>query len=176
MTWEVIAAFSSTLIALCAFVLTFWQAYISRQHNKLSVTPHLTTWSHKNQKENQYIVELCNNGIGPALIESFGIHVDGQLIAGKGQDPIENTLRILFPQYHYDSTQSYLAKGYMMAAEESRNVVSIKFHGERVPTIDEIENAGKRVRLLIDYQSIYKDKFVLDTSAFSANSVPQKAT
>lgn len=173
MSWEAIAGLSSAVIALCALGLTVWQAKITRHHNKLSVTPHLTTWSQRDVANNRYSAELLNNGIGPALIESFYIHVDGQLISGEGTEPIEKALKILFPQYQYASWQSFVAKGYMMAEKEARNLVTIVFQGEKVPMPVEVEHATKRVRLLITYKSIYGDEFILDSTAFRANPALQ---
>ncbi|NQT57186.1 MAG: hypothetical protein HQ551_13270 [Desulfobacteraceae bacterium] len=166
MNWEAIVGFSSAVIALCAFGLTIWQACITRRHNKLSVTPHLTTWTHSDKAKNIYAVELLNNGIGPALIISFHIQVDGQAIIGEGTEPMEKALRILFPQYQYSSWQSFVSKGYMMSAKEARNLVTIQFHGEKLPRPEEVEHATKRARLLIEYKSIYQDKSTLDTLAF----------
>lgn len=130
MSWEAIAGFSIAIIALCAFGLTIWQARITQKHNKLSVTPHLTTWSHSDAGNNRYAVELLNNGIGPALINSFQIQVDGQFIVGEGTEQMEKALKILFPQYQYNSWQSYVSKGYMMSAKEVRNLVTIQFYGD----------------------------------------------
>lgn len=165
MSWEAIAGLSSAIIALCALGLTVWQAKIARHHNRLSVTPHLTTWSHRDVTNNRYSIELLNNGIGPALIESFSIHVDGQLISGDGLELIEKALKILFPQYQYASWQSFVAKGYMMAEKEVRNLVTIAFQGDQIPTPVEVDHTTKRARLLIRYKSIYGDKFTLDSDA-----------
>jgi hypothetical protein len=134
----------------------------------------MTTWSHSDKTSSRYAVELLNNGIGPALISSFQIQVDGQSIIGEGAEPIEKALKILFPQYQYASYLSYVSKGYMMGAKESRNLVIVQFHGERFPPPEEVEHATKRTRLLIEYESIYQQKFTLDTSAFRANPALQR--
>lgn len=173
MSWKAVAEFSSTVIALCAFGLTIWQACITRKHNKLSVTPHLTTWMHSDKAKNIYAVELLNNGIGPALIDSFQIQVDSHPIVGEGTEPMEKALKILFPQYQYSSWQSFVSKGYMMSEKETRNLVTIQFHGEKLPKPEEVEHATKRAQVIIEYQSIYKDKSTLNTSAFRANPAVQ---
>lgn len=173
LNWEEIAGFSSAVIALCALGLTVWQACITRKHNRLSVTPHLTTWTHSDKAKNIYAVELLNNGIGPALINSFQIQVDGHPIVGEGTEPMEKALKIIFPQYQYSSWQSFVSKGYMMSAKETRNLVTVQFHGEKLPEPEEVEHATKRARVLIEYESIYKDKSTLDTSAFGANPALQ---
>lgn len=142
----------------------------TRKHNKLSVTPHLTTWMQSDQGKCTYAVELLNNGIGPALINSFCIQVDGQPIVGEGNEPMEKALKILFPQYQYSSRQSFVSKGYMMSAKETRNLVTVQFHGETFPKPEEVEHAAKRARVVIEYESIYKDKSTLDTSTFRFNA------
>ncbi len=164
MSWEAIAGFSSAVIALCAFGLTIWQIIVTRSHNRLSVTPHLTTWTHSDKAKNIYAVDLLNNGIGPALINSFQIQVDGQPIIGEGTEPMEKALKILFPQYQYSSWQSFVSKGYMMSAKEARNLVTVHFLGEKLPRPEEVEHATKRVRLFTEYESIYGDKSTLDTA------------
>jgi len=162
-TWEAIAGFSSVIIAVCALGLTFWQAKITRRHNKLSVTPHLTTWTQSEQVTGRYSVEILNNGIGPALIKSFSVQVDGQPIGGERSEPIEKALKVLFSQYAFQSSQAYMGCGYMMSPKETRALVTIQFLGPRFPKQEEVDQAMKRARLLIEYESIYGSKHVLDT-------------
>jgi hypothetical protein len=119
---------------------------------------------HSDKAKSTYAIELLNNGIGPALIKSFQIQVDGHPIIGEGTEPIEKALKILFPQYQFFSWQSFVSKGYMMSAKETRNLVTVKFHGELLPKPEEVEHATKRAQVLIEYESIYKDKSRLDTS------------
>lgn len=171
MSWEAIAGFSSVVIAVCALGLTVWQAAITRRHNRLSVTPHLTTWTQSEQVTGRYSVEILNNGIGPALIKSFSVQVDGQPIGGEGPEPIEKALKVLFPQYSFRSSQAYMARGYMMSAKEARSLVAVEFFGERFPRQEEVDHAMKRTRLLIEYESIYGDKRLLDTDALRSNPV-----
>ena len=138
MSWEAIAGFSSAVVAVCALALTVWQAAISRRHNRLSVTPHLTTWTQPEEATGTYSVEILNNGIGPALIQSFSLQVDGQPIAGEGAEPIEKALKVLFPQYAFRSSQAYMARGYMMSPKEARSLVAVQFLGERFPRQAEV--------------------------------------
>ncbi len=168
MSWEALAGFSSAVIALCALFLTVWQTHTTQKHNMLSVTPHLTTWTNMDLAKNTYAIELLNNGIGPALIKSFTIEVDGQAITGDGTTPIEKALAALFPQYEYQSWQSFISKGYMMSAKETRNLLTVQFLGGRAPTPEEIDNAAKRFRVVINYESIYQKAFTFDTAKFAS--------
>ncbi len=169
MTWEAIARFSSAVIALCAVALTVWQACIARRHNKLSVRPHLTTWTHSDKTNHVYAVDLLNNGIGPAFIKDFKLLVDGHAVVGEGYEPIEKALTILFPQYQYSSQQAFVGPGYSMAANETRQLVVVQFRGTNLPKPEEVDHAIKRVCLLINYSSIYEESFVLDSDALRAN-------
>lgn len=164
MSWEAVAGLSSAVIALCALGLTVWQAHMARRHNILSVTPHLTTWRHSDRTHNVFSVELLNNGIGPALIRSFQVQVDGHVMGGEGYEPIEKALKIIFSQYQYSSYQSFVSRGYAMSPKEARPLVTIQFSGEKLPQPEEIEHATKRVRILIEYSSMYGEPFVFDSS------------
>lgn len=169
MGWEAIAGLSSAVIALCALGLTVWQAHIARRHNMLSVAPHLTVWRHSDRTNNVFSVDLLNNGIGPALIRSFQVQVDGHVIGGEGYEPIEKALKVIFPQYQYSSYQSFVSSGYAMSPKEVRSLVTIQFSGDRLPQPEEIEHATKRIRILIEYSSMYGEPFVFDT-AYRANT------
>ena len=166
-SWESIAGITSSIIALCALAITLWQAHVTRQHNKLSVKPYITTWSHNENQQGFYAVDILNNGIGPALIRKFQIFVDGHEIKGQSLELIEKALGVLFPNYTYNSYKAYLSEGYMMAPKENRNLVKIQFLGSNFPSPVEIEHATKRVKILIEYESIYKEKQTYDSSKYS---------
>ena len=166
-SWEAIAGISSSVIALCALAITLWQAYVTREHNKLSVKPYITTWSHNQNQHGFYSVDILNNGVGSALIKRFQIFVDGHEIKGQALELVEKALGILFSNYAYSSYKAYLSEGYMMAPKENRNLVKIQFLGPNFPSPLEIEHATKRVRILIEYESIYKEKQTYDSSKYS---------
>jgi hypothetical protein len=166
LSWEAVAALASVVIAFCAFVLTVWQVVTTRRHNRLSVKPFLTTWTDSDYDENRYGIELTNNGVGPALIKSFTIEVDGKKVSGEVSDQVKNALKILFPQREYTSSQSYVGLGYMMSAKEKRHLVDVQFTGNNLPKPDEVLQKLKRARLVIDYESIYREKYCLDTDEF----------
>lgn len=164
--WSWLSINSSNVIALCALILTVWQAIVARKHNKLSVTPYLTTWTHVDTDKCSYAVEILNNGIGPALIKSFQIFVDGHEIKGQDLEILQKALKIAFPQYSYHSYNSFLSEGYMMSPKESRNLLTIQFLGPNFPSKEEIDHAAKRVKIIIEYESIYEEKYAFDSSKF----------
>lgn len=74
---------SSAIIALCALGYTVWQGKQAQKHNKSSFRPRLVSWSNQDSSKGIYVVDIINNGLGPALIESFTIKIDGKVIAGR---------------------------------------------------------------------------------------------
>lgn len=161
--WEAVAAIASTVIALCALALSIWQGYLSRKHNRISVRPHLTMWNHKYHNDGLYAADIVNNGIGPAIIKCFSIKLDGKKIEGKETEPMVKLLQTLLKGFEYDSRQSFLSPGYAMAANETRQLVKIRFKGEKKPSPIFIEESFKKADIYIEYESMYGEKFWLSS-------------
>jgi len=155
--WQMITGISASVIALCALITSILHGVHARKHNQLSCRPHLTTWSHNGEREGIYVVELLNNGLGPALIKSFIVKVDGEIISGKGTKPIEAAVEMLFPRedYSYSADYAYMNKGYAMSAKDRCRVVIIQFQGEFQPPGDDVEATLNRADLVVEYKSFY---------------------
>jgi len=162
-SWEAVAAIASTIIALCALVLSIWQGYLSRRHNRISVRPHLTMWTHKYHNDGLYAADIVNNGFGPANIKCFAVKLDGKKIEGKETEPIVKLLQTLLKGFDYDSRQSFFSSGYMMAANEKRQLVEIRFKGDKKPSPTLMEELFKKADIYIEYESMYGEKFKLST-------------
>ena len=170
MDWEVITGISSAVIALCALAYTVWQGKQAQKHNKLSYRPHITSWSHRNTDKGVYAVEVMNNGLGPALIESFTVKIDGKVISGEGTEPIETGLKILFPNAQYQSHQAHMGKGYSMAAKEKCTIVAVQFSGATPLTKEAIEHTFNRADLIIKYKSYYEEEFIFSSEDEKSNN------
>ncbi len=159
---DLLVGLSSLVIAICALGFTIWQTRSSIIHDKLSVKPYLSTW--RTLSEDYLAVKIHNNGLGPAKIKSFGIYVDGQKITGMFLEPHKKALAIVFQNYQfYFDSGTYLGVGYMMPANQEKDLVAIRFTGEKKPTEAEVEHALKRARVVIKYESIYKEEETLDS-------------
>lgn len=172
MNWEIATGISSVVIAVCALAYTIWQGKQTQKHNKLSFRPHLTTWTHKDEKQCRYAVDIINNGLGPAIIQSFVVKVDSKVINGEGTDAIEKSLKILFQNTPYQSHQSFMAKGYSMAAKDKCTIVDIQFFGPAQPTREVIEHAFNRADLIIHYKSFYNEEFTYSSEVEKSNNQP----
>ncbi len=105
-----------------------------------------------------------NNGIGPAVIKSFELSVDGKEIEGKRTEKIEKALKILFPKQKYSWTASYLDGGYVMAPKEKRPLVSIKFLLGSMPATNDFNAKLNRTSIRILLESVYRESFVYKTN------------
>lgn len=137
----------------------------AQKHNKLSFRPYLTSWTHKKSNVGFYAVELMNNGLGPALIESFSIKVDGKVIPGEKSEPIKKALKILFPKTDYEQKHAYFAKGYSMGAKERKTIVAIQFskNNSPPPAPEIVKHAINRTDLIVNYKSFYEEPFTYST-------------
>lgn len=160
---EIIVAMTSTVIAFCALGLSFWQGKAMRDFNKISMQPHLTTWSSKRYDEGIITVQVLNNGVGPALIKKFELRVDDQVVTGSQTEPTEKALRILLPNQPYTTYNAYMGKGFALGAKENCCVISIKLLEGFDMSAEQIEHAFTRADLVIDYESFYGEKYNFDT-------------
>jgi hypothetical protein len=166
---EAVIALASLIIAMCALVFTIKQARDAHRHNKLSVTPFLTTWFTQDFTSHHYRVLLINNGIGPALIRSFAIEVDGHFVGGPPSDQVERAVQLLFPNHNYTLGHGYVGPRYIMASKEERALADITFIDPPFPTRADIGAMEHRVKILIRYDSIYGDEVKLDSHDIQAH-------
>ena len=169
--WSWLSSNAANVIAICALVATFWQAYISRQHNKLSVKPYLTTWTNLQDNETSLIftVDILNNGVGPALIKSFQIYVNEQEIKGKEDELVKKAFKILFPTYPSEPDYAYMTTGYMMPPGGECHLVTATFSAPIASVKEEIEYAKGSVRIVIQYESIYQEQQTFDSAEVGLN-------
>ena len=154
-TPENIISFVSLLVALCALVFTWYQVRISREHNRLSVKPHITTFSHSQTigTDAYLTIELMNNGLGPAIIKSFQVLFDGKIVSLNDQKKTTQHIKNQFQQqkgYHIEQ----LGPGYAMPANEKRIMLQLKFPGAG-GLQDTYEALLDRHELIIEYETVY---------------------
>ena len=80
------------LVALAAFIVAFWQGLLTRRHNRLSVTPHLSCQSHLGGTSGRFGLTVSNFGIGPARIKQVAVFVDDEKMEGSDDDGWEDAI------------------------------------------------------------------------------------
>ncbi len=67
----------AVFIALLALLVSLYEGYEIRKHNRLSLKPYLDLQIHFENNE-ALEISIENAGLGPAIIQNFEIHADGQ--------------------------------------------------------------------------------------------------
>lgn len=153
---------SAVTIALASLFVSVWSAFLTRKHNRLSVTPHLKIdFFHKPSEPIK--VMLSNHGIGTALIKEFAVLMDGVPVPrGEAAGLGEALPRIGLVGTYYAYTPSgddALSIGAHVLLL-SFDIQAAQFEERR-----KIVASLSRIMFKIRYESIYGDKFCLSTTA-----------
>ncbi|WP_139831431.1 MULTISPECIES: hypothetical protein [unclassified Pseudomonas] len=154
--------YAATVIALAAVCFTIYQVMQQRRHNRLMVTPNLDGVTHEDVQQNSYVYTITNNGVGPAILKSVELYFDDVLMAP--EKLISDMVVEIFPSlprgnfgHHVVAVGSFIPVGAVI------KIVTISCMGDLTP--DEVKKTlSKRTRLVLQYESIYKDVFYFDSS------------
>jgi len=154
-----IGGYAAETIALCALGFTVWQAYVQRQHNKISLRPHLFTFTNKDKIKNSARLQvlLTNNGLGPAFINKFEVFYDG-----KSCEP-EEAISKAIGKLECNTSHTTLGDDYVMPQNEVKLLLSVTFEAVSWEQIDSVEKQLDRIDLLVRYSSAHDEKYVLDS-------------
>ncbi len=116
-------------------------------------TPHLLGISHVEIRQFIYIYAVENAGIGPAIINSLQVTVDGVEVTGKGIEQIENALLIVFPERGFQSIIETFSTGEFVPVGKKYELFRLIFNDRNTSEIEtEVHN---RLKIKISYTSIY---------------------
>ncbi|MDP3148584.1 MAG: hypothetical protein Q8N83_05585 [Ignavibacteria bacterium] len=163
MSQELLLGIIGTIIALSAVATTIWQGILTRRHNRLSVKPILRIDRRTIVGEKVSIL-LINSGVGPAIICCVKFFVDGIVIEsnsnimGAGnlaliktmQDARKYRIFEIFPQESFAAGEQ---QALFESIDEIKNEIVMK----------EIKQSFDRISIEIEYESIYKEKFIMNS-------------
>jgi len=72
--WDALAAIIAALIGVLALLVSGYTAYVQRQQVRAQVWPYLMTANY----DNESAIKLLNKGVGPAIVKSMRVWVDGK--------------------------------------------------------------------------------------------------
>jgi len=73
---EMIVAWSAMFISLLALLATMYEANLERENQLLSIWPRLVVQAHISDRRG-YKIEVSNKGLGPAIVKTAKITIDG---------------------------------------------------------------------------------------------------
>ena len=79
---------------------------------------------------------------------------------------MDKAIRMLFSNHHYDAYNSFLSKGYMMSANDKHALIRIQFLEPTIPKFEDVELASKKLRIVIEYESIYNQTQMYDSDNY----------
>ncbi|MET0013052.1 MAG: hypothetical protein ABW088_05310 [Sedimenticola sp.] len=159
--WNFIGCYVSEIIALCAFGIAVWQGYVIRAHNKISVRPHIIVEPIVQWNEPQVQILLENVGIGPAMIKSYKVLLDGEEVDLSVKTALTNMISALdIPEISYGGGK-VLSNNDAIRQGKTETALSITTKEEYD---DKFDNSGahkelERVQILIEYESLYGKSF-----------------
>lgn len=147
--------FTALFISACVFFITWWQAYQTVKHNKLSVEPNLNRIAGQAPKEgkNYYSIIIINTGVGPAVIKDVRTYIGEEEISHNSFNDLRKNIGKLLKEFD----TCYFINGALLATNEENVVVGFFDKDE---SGDEKNRAKIKDNLgiYIEYQSIYRDK------------------
>jgi hypothetical protein len=163
-----IIAICSVVIAVLAFIVTAWQAWLAYNHNRLSVLP-LLVWhiSRDRAPEGAFITYSVKNlGLGPAVIKDRYFTKDGV----RFESPVSSTDEVrAFLEFTLGNALNYQLRvfglpGRGAAIPSQGEVVIAKIHfphvrSEWLATFKEL--AGD-INFHVRYESMYRQSFEFD--------------
>lgn len=154
--WELIIAVSGILIALATAITTIWQGFLTRKHNRLSLKPLLEIERKAIIGEKASVV-LKNKGIGPAIIKSALLYIDGIESTNRSDDDLAGQLGLTSPgiNRHVLDPDDTLGSG------EERYLIETQTSITDDNLRKQIENIFfHRLSFQIQFETLYDEKFL----------------
>lgn len=145
--WSTIA---TLIVAMCALGLTFWQGFITRQHNKLSVKPMLKFVMKRELRF--YELKLMNCGVGPARIMTFQNYFDNEPVSE------ETILQSVLDNMELDSEYNVCSNPDCFVIPVGESITILKVSHKSENNLELSKSFSKRYWALVGYCSIYNEK------------------
>lgn len=160
---------AAVVVALCALYLTVQSNKTTREHNKLSVKPRLTTETSTNRTTYldgsthtvEFRMTLTNVGLGPAVVKSSQVMLDGAPLPVESTDDIQPLLERVFPGVQLGSSAAFFKLNKEHAVQVGKEVELVSFVVMN-PSSD-FDKELKRFSIRICHESLYGETLHYDT-------------
>ena len=163
--WQFLSHNAAAIIALCALGLTAYQVRATRRHNRLSVRPLLSTNLDRKFDEGRGSIEiaLMSSGLGPALIKSYLLSLDGSPINVRMPIEIDSTFKRIVGETLTNLSVGSLDNNYALRRDETKTMIKLEFRAATQAEFDGVDARIQRLRLVVEYASLYGENFTLDS-------------
>lgn len=163
---------AAAIIALCALSVSIWQGYVMRFHQILSVKPHIDI-DYKFFPGKPIEIRMLNNGVGPAIIKSFKILYDGQLLSENQTDAYLKVLKELKKDTGLEFKYEYHfpLKNEALSAGEKEYLLQVEIVGEYDESAtSRAKSSLSRVGFKTEYECMYGKKYTHDMPLLFSNN------
>jgi hypothetical protein len=168
-TAQALSGVLGVFTASMAVVIALWNGIITRKNARLSVAPALALWAnYPGGENNTCVVRVGNKGFGPAVVESFVVFNNGNMVGGTFFDKMRNLIDEAFEGYLVSTDYvSTLIKGHAFGSGDE--VVIARF--EVSPGLTRMGTDGFAqlmlpLSLVIRYRDIYRRKWAFVVHEF----------
>lgn len=172
MNLRIFVDFCTVVIAVCALVLSIWQGIENRQFNRLASRPILVLGTQLADQNPELGLKLSNEGPGPALIKKLTVFIDGKPVV---EDSAESIMLIVRRKCGLGDSafiHSWLGHGAPFGSGKERFLLGLKRKNLTKERREHLEKALKKVIFIIDYESVYGEKFTAK-SRYRLDEQPQ---
>jgi hypothetical protein len=155
---NVVIAVSAVVISMCALVVSFYEVSVMRGDQRASVWPYLDV--EMSYSADGFGIQAANNGIGPAVVRSVQVEVDGEP-AEDWDDVIE---RLVGPNsgIDYSIYRVNPINGEVLPAETVARLFEVG--GGWTDIKRQLADGFGRVSWRICYCSVYEECWTLDSA------------
>ena len=162
---------SVAIIAIAALSVAVWEGLENRRHNRLSVYPRLEIYqkSYVDDPRKGVGIWLRNAGIGPAIVSSFTVFVDGKEMAQDhqlGGWQAAEVIGLAHPSTHF----LHIVKGGALPIGYDKPL--FWYAKDDSARATDFVRKILRIEVAIEYTSMYGEKFVarLERKVAGANN------
>jgi len=166
--WTVVIAAATMLVILGGIL---YHGYIMRKHNRLSVTPKPVFYQNFFEEDKELFAGLSigNNGLGPAIIRNAKAFVDDTEFSLSSMDGTKGLMEYLGFGKNSRTREErerlkvgFLGPGLPLRAGEKLLLFGVKREEESKSLIKELEAATSGVRIVVQFESIYREHDTID--------------
>jgi hypothetical protein len=155
---QTFVAVAALIVSVTAVVVGFYEASLQRRHDRAEVWPHLEISTFV--VPDGAAIKLANTGIGPAIVKSISVEIDG-----KPQRNWDNALRTLLGRNPSPHSSSTVTEHAFRAGDE---VTLVGIPKSDMPT--GFWNWVGRVRLRVCYVSVFDESWIVSDDHLGGNS------
>lgn len=146
---EAFAAVTAIIVSACALGVSFYEVRIMRAQQKTSVWPHVEIGQQYDGEG--FALEANNKGVGPALVKSLKVSVDGKRV-----NSLSQLLDTILGEGHgigWSNSTVHNVNGKVLEAGYNMPMVRFKWNKKARELSDNLE----RIKIEMIYASIYED-------------------